>query len=63
MKPRIELGPEFLARIDSAAQAKGLTSGDDYLAQWKWTDEAERDGDAETVAQALKSELEAKHGK
>jgi hypothetical protein len=57
---RIELGAEFMARIDAAAQAKGLTSTDDYLAHWKWTDEAERAGDAETVAQALKTELEEK---
>jgi hypothetical protein len=60
---RIELGPEFVARIDAAAQAKGLTSADDYLAQWKWSDEEEREGDAEAVAQNIKAELETKFGK
>ena len=60
---RIELGSEFMARIDAAAQARGLTSADDYLAQWKWSDEEEREGDAETIAQALKAELEKKLNK
>ena len=56
---RIELGPEFIARIDASAQAKGLTSADDYLAQWRWSDEEERDGTAQEVADALKKEFEA----
>ena len=54
-----ELGPEFIARIDASAQAKGLTSADDYLAQWRWSDEEERDGTAQEVADALKKEFEA----
>ena len=45
-------------KIDAAAQARGLTSADDYLAQWKWSDEEERDGTAQEVADALKKELE-----
>ena len=32
---------------------------DDYLAQWKWSDEEERDGSAQEVAEAVKAELEA----
>ena len=55
---RFELGPEFIARIDAAAQAKGLTSTDDYLAQWRWSDEEERDGTAQEVADALKHRFE-----
>jgi len=47
-------------KIDAAAQARGLTSADDYLAQWKWSDEEERDGTAQEVADALKKELENK---
>jgi hypothetical protein len=57
---KIELALRFAARIDRAAQSQGLTQSDDYLSQWKWSDEQERDGTAEEVAQAVKSELESK---
>jgi hypothetical protein len=57
---RIELASRFAARIDLAAEARGLTKTDDYLAQWKWTDEQERDGTPEEIAAAIKQELEAK---
>jgi len=57
---KIELPQRFTVRIDSLAQSKGLTSTDDFLAQWKWSDEQERAGTAEDVAQAVKLELEAK---
>jgi hypothetical protein len=56
---KVELGPSFVARIDQAAQNQGLTSADDYLAQWKWSDEQERDGTAQEVADALRRELGA----
>ena len=59
---KIDLGPKFIALIDQSAQTQGLTGTDDYLAQWKWGDELEREGAAQDVANALKSELEAKHG-
>ncbi|HEX5398349.1 MAG TPA: virulence factor [Verrucomicrobiae bacterium] len=58
---KIELPQRFAVKIDSQAQSKGLTSTDDFLAQWKWSDEQERAGAAEQVAQALKTELEAKY--
>jgi Virulence factor len=57
---KLELAPRFMTRIDEAAQSQGLTSTDDYLAQWKWSDEQERDGTASEVADAVKKELEAK---
>ena len=57
---RFELGAAFMDRIDRSARAQGLTSSDDYLAQWKWSDEEERDGTAQEVADALKKELENK---
>ena len=57
---KVELAPRFMTRIDEAAQSQGLTSTDDYLAQWKWSDEQERDGTAAEVAEAVKKELEAK---
>ncbi|HSU56173.1 MAG TPA: virulence factor [Candidatus Dormibacteraeota bacterium] len=45
-------------RIDQSAQNQKLTSADDYLAQWRWSDEQERDGSAQEVAEAVKSDLE-----
>jgi hypothetical protein len=56
---RLELAPRFMVRIDEAAQSQGLTSTDDYLGQWKWSDEQERPGTAAEVAEAVKKELEA----
>ena len=55
---RVELAPQFMARIDEAAQAQKLTGSDDYLAQWKWGDEQERPGTAAEVAESIKKELE-----
>jgi 5-methyltetrahydrofolate--homocysteine methyltransferase len=57
---KVELAQRFTVRIDSLAQSKGLTSTDDFLAQWKWGEEQERAGTAEEVAEAIKKELEAK---
>jgi len=57
---KLELGSRFADKIDQAAQSSGLTSTEDYLAQWKWGDEQERPGTAEETAQALKQELESK---
>lgn len=56
---KIDLGPRFADRIDRAAQSQGLTSTDDYLAQWKWSDEQERPGTAPQVAEAIKNEIES----
>ena len=55
---KVELSARFAARIDQAAQAQGLTSTDDYLAQWRWGDAAEREGTAAEVAEAVRRELE-----
>ena len=55
---KLDLGVKFTEKIDAAAQNRGLTSTDDYLAQWKWSDEEERDGTAQEVADALKKEFE-----
>ena len=57
---KLELPQRFTVRIDALAQTKGLTSTDDFLAQWKWSEELERAGTAGEVAQAVKLELEAK---
>ena len=56
----VMLAPKFMAYIDVLAAERGLQDADDYLAQWKWSEEKERDGSAEEVAEAVKAELEAK---
>ncbi len=55
----LPLDPRFMERIDQLAAQRGLQSTDDYLAQWRWSDEEEREGSAADVARALKLELEA----
>jgi len=55
----VELPPKFMVRIDALAAERGLSSADDYLAQWRWSDEAEREGSAQEVAEAVRKELEA----
>jgi hypothetical protein len=54
------LDDKFMAQVDILAAKRGLQSTDDYLAQWKWSEEQQREGSAHEVAEALKSELEAK---
>ncbi len=56
----VPLPQRFMERIDEVAVARGLGSGDDYLAQWNWGDDEDRDGTAQQVAQAVLAELEAK---
>src|SRR5829696_5448626 len=56
----IELGQKVTEYIDAMAQKRGYTDGDRYTAQWKWSDEQDREGSAPKVAEALKSELLAK---
>ena len=56
----VMLDDKFMAQVDILAAKRGLQSTDDYLAQWKWSEEEEREGSAHEVAEALKTELEAK---
>jgi hypothetical protein len=56
----VMLDGKFMEYIDILAAKRGLQAADDYLAQWKWSEEAERAGSAREVAEALKAELEAK---
>ena len=56
----VVLDGRFMERIDILAAKRGLQAADDYLAQWRWTEEEEREGSAREVAEALKAELEAK---
>lgn len=54
---KVELPDTFVARIDRSAQAQGLTGTDDFLREWHWGDEVEREGSAQDVANAVKQEL------
>jgi len=56
----LQLDGRFMELIDKLATQRGLQSADDYLAQWKWSEEEERDGSAREVAVAVKAELESK---
>jgi hypothetical protein len=56
----LPLAEKFMDLIEAAAMSRGLAGADNYLAQWKWGDEQQREGTAEDVAQAVKAELEAK---
>ena len=56
----VMLDARFMAQVDILAAKRGLQAADDYLAQWKWSEEEEREGSAREVAAAVKAELEAK---
>jgi Virulence factor len=56
----VMLDGKFMVQVDILAAKRGLQAADDYLAQWKWSEEEERDGSARAVAEAVKAELEAK---
>jgi hypothetical protein len=49
----------FMERVDRLAMQRGLQGSDDFLAQWHWSGEEEREGSALAVAEAVVSELEA----
>ena len=56
----VQLPDSFQEQIDRMAARRGLQESDAYLAQWKWSEEEDREGSAEEVAEAVRAELEAK---
>ncbi len=52
------LGPRFQEAIDAAAMRAGASATDNYLAEWRTSDPADRPGAPESIADALVSELE-----
>jgi hypothetical protein len=56
----VQLPDRFQERIDLLAAKRGLQEADAYLAEWKWSEEEEREGSADEVADAVRAELEAK---
>ena len=57
----VMLDDRFMKLIDILAAKRDLQNADDYLEQWKWSEEAEREGSALEVAEALKAELESEN--
>ena len=57
---KVEMPARFMVKIDSSAKEQGLMDEDNYLAQWKWSEEEERKGSAGEVAESIKNELESK---
>jgi len=53
----LPLPARFLAIIDRLAMERGLAAADDYLAQWHWSEEQEREGAARAVAESLAAEF------
>ena len=55
---KVELDPKFMVKIDQTAKEQNLIDTDSYLEQWRWSEELEREGSAEEVAEVVKKELE-----
>ncbi len=55
----LQMPPRFMERVDRLAMQRGLQGSDDFLEQWHWSDEEDRDGSAQEVASAVVAELEA----
>lgn len=51
----------FQEAIDNAAMAAGLTGDDAYTDLFRWSEEQERAGSAQEVAEAIVAELDAKY--
>jgi metal-dependent amidase/aminoacylase/carboxypeptidase family protein len=58
-----QLSQKIQNAIDAYAMAIGLTSSEDYSAQYKRGDWIERDGSPEEVAETLLAELETEFAK
>jgi len=58
-----QLSQRIQNAIDAYAMAVGLTSSEDYSAQYKRGDWIERDGSPEEVAETLLAELETEFAK
>jgi Virulence factor len=55
----LQMPARFMERVDRLAMQRGLQGSDDFLEQWHWSDEEDRDGSAQEVASAVVAELEA----
>ena len=57
------LSNRFQEAIDRAAMAAGLIGSDAYTDIFQWSEPAEREGTAESVAAAVVAELERKYSR
>ncbi len=53
----------FMQEISRITMREGLAGTDDYLAEFAWSDEMERDGTADEVANAVMVETAARWGR
>ena len=53
----------FMQEISRITMREGLAGTDEYLAEFEWTDDAEREGTADEVAVAVSAELCARFGR
>jgi len=53
----------FMQEISRITMREGLAGTDDYLAEFAWSDEVERDGTASQVADAVMVEMAARWGR
>jgi hypothetical protein len=58
----LQMPDRFQERIDRLAAERGLGGADDYLAQWRWSEEDDRDGSAQAVAEVVRDDLVAQAG-
>ncbi len=58
----VPMPEQFMARIDQVAMRTGMAGTDEYLEQWRWSEEEERPGSAREVAEAVAAELAAQSG-
>jgi hypothetical protein len=56
----VQMPDSFQERIDLMAAKRGLQDADAYLAEWKWSEEEDREGSAREVAAEVRAELEDK---
>ena len=47
----------FQQEIDRVAMREGIIESDEYLDAWTWSEPQERDGDADSVADAVAAEV------
>jgi hypothetical protein len=53
----------FMQEISRITMREGLAGTDDYLAAFEWSDEVERDGSPDEIADAVVAELAAAWGR
>jgi len=56
----IQLPARFEQMIDRAATKRGLIGSDAYLEGWQWSEQQQRDGSPQQVAEAIVRELDEK---